>query len=69
MGERQVTLNELIEQLIELRDTGTIADGVQDAGSLPVETEGCDCLGPCSGARFSIGTTAKLVILLERADR
>lgn len=51
----QVTVSDLLEQIRGLLEQGKITP------TSPVETQGCDCYGPCKGVDVFEGT-----LLLER---
>ncbi len=53
----------------------TVAELIAELAELPqdacVETEGCDCIGPCSGAELTSGKWGDLerqFVLLKRDD-
>ncbi len=59
--ERQITVKQLIEQLQALvAEHPVLADA-------PVSTDGCDCVGPCSGAELN-GADNRLYVVLVRDD-
>lgn len=54
-----ITASELIDQLSELSD---------DDQALPVEVEGCDCIGPCEGVEIIEGIDGQRLVLITRKE-